>query len=117
MRRFNRSDRVSHLIQREVSRIIAHELVDERVYMVSVTGVEMSRDLKSARIFVSALEDRMAVDGVIEALGSSASFIRARLGERITLKYIPTLTFHYDSSIADGIRINTLLNEIHKSES
>jgi len=85
--------------------------------LVSVTGVDVCRDFNSARIFVCALEDRKAVDGVIEALGSSANFIRARLRERITLKYIPNLTFHYDSSIANGIRINMLLNEIHKSES
>jgi ribosome-binding factor A len=116
MHRYDRADRVAHLIQREVSHIITYEVKDNRIAMVSVTGVEVSRDFKTARIFVSVLGERGKIDAALEALDSSARFIRSRLRERIMLKHIPTLTFLYDSSIANGIRIDTLLNEFKKHE-
>jgi ribosome-binding factor A len=116
MHRYDRADRVAHLIQREISHIITYEMKDVRIAMVSVTGVEMSRDFKTARVFVSVLGEQGKIDETLEALGSSARYIWSRLRERIVLKHIPTLTFHHDASIAEGIRINALLNELKKHE-
>jgi ribosome-binding factor A len=116
MHGFDRTDRVSHLIQREISQIIANEVRDDRVFMVSVTGAEVSRDFRNARIFVSALGEQKDIDAAIDALDAAAGFIRSILRERIVLKHIPMLTFKYDPSIVNGVHMDALLNEIKKNE-
>jgi ribosome-binding factor A len=117
MHGFDRTDRVSHLIQREIAHILTFEMKDERLSLVSVTGVELSRDFKSARVFVSALGEPERIKGVLEALASSAHFIRSRLRERISIKNIPMLTFLHDPSIIEGIKINALLSGLKTDES
>ena len=117
MQKFQRSDRVSHLIHHEVSHIIEFDLKDERVSMVTVTGVELTRDCKNAKIFVSVLGDDKATEQAMAALDASTSFIRNRLRERVVLKYIPMLLFRHDPSLAEGMKIDTLLNEIKRNES
>ncbi len=117
MHRFDRSDRVSNLIHREISEIIEHEMKDTHIGMVTVTGVEMSRDLKNARVFFSVLGDEAAVQSSIDALNNATSFIRARLRERVILKRIPMLSFAYASSTVHGMHIDKLIDEINKQKS
>ncbi len=116
MHRFQRADRVSQLIHHEVSHIIKFDMKDERTEMVTVTGVELSRDCKNAKIFVSVLGGEDATKNALEALESSASFIRGRLRERVVMKHIPMLIFRHDPSLAEGARIDMLLNEIKRHE-
>ncbi len=117
MHGFDRSDRVSNLIHREISEIIEHEMKDTHIGMVTVTGVEMSRDLKNARVFFSVLGDEAVVQSSIDALNNATSFIRARLRERVILKRIPMLSFAYDSSTIHGMYIDKLIDEINKQKS
>jgi ribosome-binding factor A len=117
MQSFKRADRVSHLIHQEVAHIIKFDLKDERVGMVTVTGVELTRDCKNAKVFVSVLGDEQSIEQALTALESSAPFIRGRLRGRIVMKYIPMLLFRHDPSLAEGTRIDTLLNEIRRNES
>ena len=112
MNRYNRSDRVSQLLHREISVIIDQELRDQRIGMVTVTGVNLSKDLKIARVYFSVLGNSEEVKKTISTLNGASNFIRARLGERIILKYLPTIEFLYDSSTVDGMYIDKLLDEI-----
>jgi len=114
MKRFKRTDRVSSLIAREISLIIDRDLRDDRVAMTTVTGVEVSKDLKFGKVFVSVLGDDAAVQSTLEILNSASSFIKSLLGERATLRFIPELTFHYDSSTVDGMRMDRILESLHK---
>ncbi len=114
MNKFKRSDRVSKLIHRTISNIIETELSDSRIGMATVTGVDLSRDLKNARVFVSVLCGDNDVEKSIGALNNAANYIKVRLGESLNLKNIPSIKFYYDSSIVDGMRMDKLLDEINK---
>ncbi|MFA6470952.1 MAG: 30S ribosome-binding factor RbfA [Candidatus Latescibacterota bacterium] len=116
MHRFNRSDRVSNLIHREISNIIEYEMKDTHIGMVTVTGVEMSRDLKNAKVFFSVLGDQSVVESNVEALNNAVNFIRSRLRERVILKRIPNLMFAFDSSTLHGLYIDKLFDEINKQK-
>ena len=111
MQRFSRTDRVSELIHRAISSIIDYDLKDKRIGMVTVTGVDMSKDLKNARVYVSILGDEKAIETTLLALNTASSFIRGRLREKIILRYLPHITFYYDSSMVTGFRIAKLLEE------
>ncbi|MCD6307848.1 MAG: 30S ribosome-binding factor RbfA [Candidatus Latescibacteria bacterium] len=117
MKRFTRSDRVSGLVGRELSVIIDRELRDKRIGMVTVTGVDMSRDLKNARVYVSVLGGEEETNRSIEALNAASAFIRTRLGERVVLRYLPNLLFLFDSSTVDGMRMDRILDSIVKDDS
>ena len=114
MRQSNRSERVSELIHRAVSSIIETELWDERVKHVTVTGVETSRDLKHADVFVSVLGDETEKENALKALTGAAGFLRSRLGEELSLRYTPEIHIRYDSSIVDGMYMDKLLSDLNK---
>ena len=113
MNRYKRSDRVSKLIHREISSIIENELWDNKIGMVTVTVVDLSRDLKTSRVYVSVLGDDKDVETYIKTLNKASNFIRGRIGEEIVLKNVPTIQFYYDSSIVDGMHMDKLLDEIN----
>ena len=114
MKRYNRIDRVSQLVHREISTIIDIELRDKRIGMVTVTGVEVSKDLRHARVFVSILGDDEEIKSSLDALNEASPFIKSHLKTRVVLKYLPDLRFFYDSSTVDGMRIDKLIEEINK---
>ena len=108
---FKRSDRVSELIQRELGMLISEELRDPRIVFPTVTGVELTGDLRSAKVFVSVLGDDEVARGTVAALREATPFIRHRLGDRVELRYVPTLEFVADRSAARATRISALLRE------
>jgi len=114
MNKFIRSNRVSHTIHRAISNIIESELQDSRIGMVTVTGVDLGKDLKNARVYVSVLGDDKDAELSINILNKASSYIRARISEKVVLKYIPAIKFYYDSSMVDGMHINKLLQKINK---
>ena len=117
MQRFKRIDRVSQLIHREVSDIIDNHVRDPRIGMVTVTGVEVARDMKYAKVFVSVLAEESDIDSNIDALNQASAFIRSILSQRISLKFLPELSFYYYNSTFTGMRIDKILREInHSSE-
>ncbi len=117
MNKFKRSERVSHLIHRVISNIIENDLSDRRIGMVTVTGVELGKDLKNARIYISVLGDDKEIESSVDILNNASNYIRALLSERIDLKNIPAIKFYFDSSIIDGMRIDKLLNDNINRES
>jgi ribosome-binding factor A len=112
-----RSDRVGALLQAALSELILREVKDPRVGMVTVTGVELSADLKHARVFVSVLGDAPARARTLAGLSSARSFLQSHAGKRLGLRFTPELRFEVDPSFESGDRIERLLREIHGSES
>jgi len=114
MHPYKRSARVSDLIKEEVADIIMHKLKDPRLGFITITGAKVSDDLRHAKIYVSIFEDTKKNES-LKVLISSAKFIRSELGKRLKIKFIPELTFKFDTSIEYGARIDRMLNEIQSS--
>jgi len=108
---FFRKDRVSEQIRRDLSELIACELKDPRVGMVSLTGVEVTPDYAHAKIYFSVLSDEESLPPILEGLRQSAGFLRHELGRRIRLHTIPELQFIYDESLVRGARLSRLIDE------
>ncbi len=108
---YKRSDRVGDLIREEVADLIMYRLKDPRIGFVTVTGVEMTADLKLARVFVSIMKEEER-ELTLEILNSSRNFIRANLSKRLRMKFIPAIEFRLDTSIEYGFKIDKLLKEI-----
>ncbi len=106
-----RPESVGGLIQREISDILRN-MKDPRIGFVTVTGVEMSEDLRHAKVFVSVLGPEEGRKDTIEALEHGAAYIRREVGQRIRIRHTPELLFRYDHSLEQGAKIDQLLNEI-----
>jgi ribosome-binding factor A len=107
-RSFHRTDRVSAQLRREVGQLV-HEAVREHgLPSVSVSDVEVSRDLAHAKVFFTALQPERAREA-LKALKELAKDIRFELGKRVRMRSVPELHFHYDDSVDRGERIDALL--------
>lgn len=107
-----RAMRVADQIRMEVAEIIMRKTKDPRVSGVTVTDVELSNDLRFARVYVTTLRDGQAEVDAFEGLAKAAGFIRAELGRRLHLRYTPELIFQKDMSGPQGDRILTLLEQV-----
>jgi len=112
---YKRSQRVSDLLREEISDIIFHKLKDPRIGFVTVTGVDVTDDLKMAFIYISILkeEDRKTT---LDILNSAKSFIRGDLAKRLRMRSIPGIEFRLDASIEYGDKIEKLIREIRKKD-
>ncbi|OGW23985.1 MAG: ribosome-binding factor A [Nitrospirae bacterium GWC2_42_7] len=112
---YKRSQRVSDLIREEIAEIVMYKLKDPRIGFLTITGVDMSPDLKHARVFVSILkEDEREM--TLEILNSAKAFIRSILSKRLKMKFIPVVEFKLDASIEYGYKIDKLLKEIRDKD-
>jgi len=109
-----RSERVSDLIKAELSDILHKEIRDPVIGPITVTGVKMSNDLRSARIYFVRLGSDLNSGEAEQHLQKAAGFLKRELGKRITLRYMPDLVFVYDKSFEYGSRIDKLLSQIRK---
>ena len=107
-----RMRRVNKAVQEVVSAHIAEDLKDPRIGFVTVTGVETSVDLRSARVFVSVLGGTAERDAALEGLASASGYLQHKVGEELHMKRTPTLAFVHDDSIDTGMRISELLSEV-----
>jgi ribosome-binding factor A len=108
---YKRSQRVGDLVREEVADIIMTRLKDPRIGFVTVTGVDMSDDLKMARIFVSMLKPDER-DQTLSILNDAKPFIRSALGKRLKMKFTPNVEFRLDTAIEYGSKIDSLLRKI-----
>ncbi|MBQ2932907.1 MAG: 30S ribosome-binding factor RbfA [Clostridia bacterium] len=109
---YNRIDRISEEVKKELSAII-RELKDPRVStLVSVVNVSVTKDLKFAKAYISVLGNEKAQKDVIDALKSASGFIRREIGHRINLRATPEFTFILDNSIEYGAHINQVLKNL-----
>lgn len=107
-----RMRRVNEVLREVVGSAIADDLEDPRIGFVTVTAVETSSDLRSAKVFVSVLGNATERDDTLSALSSSHGVLQSRIAAETRMKRTPTLTFHYDDTIAKGVRISSLLDEV-----
>ena len=111
---YKRSQRVGHLLRAEVSDIILNRLKDPRLGgFLTVTDVEVTEDLRHARIYISTLKDEDR-DEAIEILNSAKSFMRSELGKRLRMKFVPSLEFRFDETTRYGDKMERLLKKIRE---
>jgi ribosome-binding factor A len=110
---YKRAERVADQIRMEVADILMRRIKDPRVRSVTVTDVDLTSDLRLARIYVTTMERDEGERQVFGGLAKAAGFIRAELGKRLTLRYLPELTFIKDISGPRGDRILQLLDSLH----
>ena len=112
-----RIDRVNQAVKREISIILHGEIKDPRLQFVTITQVEVSRDLQHAKVFFSVLGDEKSADQAQEGLTSAKGFVRKLIGQRIRMRYTPEIDFFYDRSVEYGARIEQALGEIRHEPS
>lgn len=114
---FTRTSRLSEEIRKVISNIIQNELKDPRIPMLtSVTNVDVTKDLKYAKVFISVYGDEVQKAKCIEGLKSSSGYLRKEVGSRIKMRHIPELFFEIDNSIEYGLHISKILNEINSKK-
>lgn len=108
----SRPTRVADQLRAEIALLIAREVHDPGIGFVTLTRVQVSRDIQQARVYYTTLGDETARRNSGQALERAVPFLRRQIGSRLRLKRVPELKFVYDDSIAGQDRIEQLLNEI-----
>lgn len=104
--------RVADQIQRDLSEIIAFELKDPRVGMITITEVQITADYAHSKVFFTMLsDDKEAVKNTVAGLQKAAGYIRIQLGKRLSIHTLPNLHFFHDTSTARGIEMSRLIDE------
>ena len=114
MRTFARSDRVGVEIQRVISELLQKNVKDPRLKLATITGVKMSRDLKSACIFFVNTGAQTSVEDALAGFRSATGFFKRSLSRLMELRYMPAIEFRYDPSFDYGSRIDALLNSVKR---
>ena len=111
-----RPSRLGDLIRQEVSRLLLMEAKDPRIGMVTITDVEVSNDIKRAKIFYNVTGDKSEREKTQKGLESASGYIRSTLANRLTIKRMPEISFVYDETLDYGEKIDKILTEL-KEES
>ena len=105
---YSRSIRVADQLQREVALLVAREVADPRVGEVTVSGVDLSPDMRHARVLVTPARGTNG-DASVEALNRASGFLRSRLGRRVRMRRLPRLVFEHDRTLERALRIDALI--------
>ena len=114
-REFQRSERVAGQLRRDLAKLIQQEIKDPQVGFVSVSDVEVTRDLAHAKVFVTVFQPEKA-EASLQALRRAAAFLRTRLGRELRLRHVPELHFIHDDSVEQGSRIDDLISKALKAD-
>ena len=109
-----RQARIADQIQRELAELVRLEVRDPRVGMVTITGVELSRDQSHAKVYFTVLGAASDAEQAREGLQRAAGFLRTQLAHRLTTRTVPDLAFVYDESVERGVRLSRLIDEAVK---
>jgi ribosome-binding factor A len=112
MHPYKRSERLGELILAEISDLIARDIKDPRLGFVTFTRVEMSADLRYAKVFASVIGSAAEKARTLQGLSSAAGYIRGHLGRALRLRYTPEITFLIDESLEHGAKIAQLLRQL-----
>jgi ribosome-binding factor A len=107
-----RTERVAHLIQREIGDVILKELTDVRIGFVTISRVEVTTDMAYAKVHVSVMGTEKEKRDSLAGLTHSASYLRTHLAKVMKMRTVPRLQFVEDKNLEHGFRINEILNEI-----
>lgn len=113
----HRQEKLGELIAAELSDLLRTRVKDPRVGFASITHVEVSGDLRHAKVFVSVMGELSEQEETIKALKHAAGFLRHELAERITIRYMPELVFKLDTSIEQGSRILEMIRQLENGHS
>lgn len=119
-REFKRTDRVAEQLQRELAQIVQLEIKDPRVGMVTVSAVDLSRDLHYATVYVTFLgidETVAATQSAVDVLNEAAGFIRIQIGKRMRMRAVPHVKFLFDESISRGRDLSSLIKNARDKDS
>ena len=108
---YKRTDRVADHLQRELASLLQFEVRDPRIGMVSITGVDVSKDLGYARVYCTVLgkEDADEAEESMAALNKAAGFMRTRMSKDSTMRMVPQLRFFFDNSVGHGAYLEDLI--------
>ena len=115
---YSRTQRVADYLQRELAMLIQREVRDPRVGMVSITGVDVSRDLGHARVYYTVLGSDSSEDAAVStaALNKAAGFLRSQIARESTMRSVPQLKFYFDSSVSRGRELEDLIQRAAKAD-
>lgn len=111
-----RQERVQELLKIEISDIIRRDLKDPRLGFVTITGAEVTRDLRHAKVFISVMGDEKQKEESFAVLQRAAGHIRSEFGKRAFMKIIPEISFRMDSGVEHGMHIFELLQKVKTDE-
>ncbi|MCX8641655.1 MULTISPECIES: 30S ribosome-binding factor RbfA [unclassified Gilliamella] len=115
---FSRSSRVGHELQKEIAIILQREIKDPRLGMVTVSGVDISRDLSYAKVFVTFLndDDPQVIEQGLTVLNDAKGYIRTLIGKAMRLRIIPEIKFFYDESLVKGMQMSNLVSDVIRQD-
>jgi ribosome-binding factor A len=111
-----RPESVGGLVQQAVSEVL-RGMKDPRIGFVTVTGVDMSDDLRHAKVYVSVLGPEETRQDTLDALEHGSAYIRREVGQRIQIRHTPELLFRYDNSLEHGVKIDKILDGLNSQQS
>ncbi|MDX1381648.1 MAG: 30S ribosome-binding factor RbfA [Xanthomonadales bacterium] len=114
-REFTRSERLSGQLRRELAQLIQQEVKDPAVGFVSVSDVEVARDLGHATVWVTVFDPERA-EASLKALKRASGFLRKRLGQELRVRAVPELHFRHDASVETGQKMDRLISEARDSD-
>ena len=114
-RDFKRSERVAGQLRRDLAKLIQQEIKDPGVGFVSLSDVEVTRDLSHAKVFITVFEPEKAQES-LKALRRASTFLRLRLGQELRLRHVPELHFVHDDSVEKGSQIDELISRALHSD-
>ncbi len=109
-----RPERVGEQIFKEATRLLLYRIKDPRVASVTLTGVQMSRDISSAQLFFTVSDEASERRNAEKGLKSAAPFIRREIGKAMQLRFVPDIRFKYDKSVVYGQKIDALLHQVQE---
>jgi ribosome-binding factor A len=111
-----RQKQVAELLHQEISQLIQYRTQDPRLGFVTVTDVEISPDLRQARVYVTVLGNDVDAQSTLEGLASASGYFRRELGQSLALRYVPQLSFQLDTSLEYGMHIDKILDSIKQEQ-
>jgi len=112
----NRQEKVAEALKREISNIVQNDLKDPRLRFITITRVNLSRDLKYAQIYFSVLSDEEGVKKTKEGLNNAKGFVKRLISERLKIRFTPEISFKLDPSIEYSIKLQQELDRIKKTQ-
>ncbi len=112
MRSYRRQDQLGEVITRELSDLMRSRMKDPRIGFASITDVEVSADLRHAKVFVSVMGTPQEQQDTMKGLEHATGFLRHELAQRLTVRHVPEIVFKLDTSLARGARVLELINRV-----
>ncbi|MGM0499384.1 MAG: 30S ribosome-binding factor RbfA [Bacillota bacterium] len=110
-----RAIRVGELLKEEISQIVLREMKDPRIGFVSITDVEVSGDLRHAKVFISVYGTDKEKEETLAGLQQAQGYVRKLVGERVKIHHTPEIIFRYDDSIENGVHISEIIKDLKDS--